>query len=151
MRASPPYNTWNVLTAISAVATTPTQPRPRIHHANSASAAQEKSNDGERRRKSLADRGVHPLLNDGAQFPLEFVDLVPQPCRFLEPEVACGVGHLVLELLDEAAEIVGGYVGEVEHRRAPVGAPTSSAAAAPPAPVAGVPAVGPAHILSVVL
>ena len=53
MRTSRPCSTWNALTASNAVASTPTQPRVRIHHANSATAAIEQTTDGRRSHHSL--------------------------------------------------------------------------------------------------
>ena len=44
---------WNVDTAINAVATTPVHPRRRIHHANNASAHDDSTTDGTRNAKSL--------------------------------------------------------------------------------------------------
>jgi hypothetical protein len=51
-----------------------------------------------------------------AEFALELADLVAEAGGFFEPEVARGVGHLVLQRLDEPPEVVGRHVGEVEHR-----------------------------------
>ena len=52
---------------------------------------------------------------DGAELPLQLLDLVAQPGRLFEPQVTRGVGHLVLQRLDEPPEVVGRDVGEVEH------------------------------------
>src|SRR4051812_710852 len=63
-------------------------------------------------------RRVTGRSDGGAELALELGDLVTQARRLLEPEVGGGVVHLVLQGLDQAAEIVGRHVGEVEHRRA---------------------------------
>ena len=55
-------------------------------------------------------------LPDRPQLPLELLDLVAQPGRLFEPEIPCRIGHLVLQRLDQPAEIVGRDIGEVEHR-----------------------------------
>src|SRR5262249_18003797 len=76
--------------------------------------------------------GLSPVprrsLADLAQLPLELGDLVPQARRLLEAEVLGGVVHLVLESLDELADVVGRHTLEIEHRRPLRGAP-----AGPPA------------------
>src|ERR1700730_16594488 len=55
---------------------------------------------------------------DGAELPAQLGDLVAEPGGFLEAEVLGRLVHLLLEGLDEPAELVGGDPGEVEHRGA---------------------------------
>src|ERR1700674_2766082 len=68
---------------------------------------------------------------DGAQLAAQLGDLVAQPRRLLEPELLGGLVHLLLEALDEPAELLGWDPGEVEHRGAG-GGPSP-----PPAPRRG--------------
>ena len=56
MRASRPWTISNALHAMIAVASTPTRPRSRIHHANSPSAPIEQSTPGTRNQKALTPR-----------------------------------------------------------------------------------------------
>src|SRR5688572_8843874 len=53
-------------------------------------------------------RGLH-----AAQLLLQLLDLVAQPCRQLELQVAGRVVHLVGQLLDEIGELGARHAGEV--------------------------------------
>src|SRR5438067_13937984 len=52
-----------------------------------------------------------------AQLPLELADLVAESRRLLEAEILGRVVHLVLESLDELADVVRGDPLEIEDRR----------------------------------
>ena len=63
-----------------------------------------------RRTTAAADRR---WLADLAQLPLQLVDLVAEARRFLEPEVARRVLHLVGEALDEPRQLVARQIEAV--------------------------------------
>src|SRR6478735_3954553 len=68
---------------------------------------------------------------DRLELPLELVHLVAQARRFLEAEPLRGLVHLLLEALDEPAELVGRHALEVgEDCAAPPAAPAAPPAAA---------------------
>src|SRR5260370_30691408 len=59
---------------------------------------------------------------DGPESAPQLGDLVAEPRRLLEPEVLGRLVHLLLEALDEPAQLLGGDPREVEHRGALRGA-----------------------------
>src|SRR5262249_36801801 len=64
-----------------------------------------------------------------AQLPFELGDLVAQAGGLLEAEVLRRVVHLVLQGLDELADVVGRHTFQVEHGRPLRGPPTAAPAA----------------------
>src|SRR5688500_12519280 len=67
---------------------------------------------------------------DGAELPLQVVDLVPQPRRVLEAEVDGGLVHLLLEREDEALELAGAEVLDLALALGVVGGPPPTTVAA---------------------
>src|ERR687898_3169206 len=77
-----------------------------------------------RRRSTRRDASAHL-----AQLPFQLADLVADASRLFEAQVLGGVVHLVLERLDELADVVRRDALEVEDRR-----PLGAAPAAPSSP-----------------